>query len=739
LSAVPIPSRPSTARARGAAWPALAGLALLAHLAASAAAQAPPAGTGTLLVTVRAGDSVLAGAFVRSGRRGAVADSLGVARLDLPGGLTRVLVTHPGHRGWEFEITIVPDAPQRVDADLTPATGNPREAPAGVARAARAAADDPAAVAVAGAGAMGRAARLNPATLAPLAKELPGVRAVTLAGPLGAVRFRLRGVRGQYTDVRSDGLPLFGGTHSAFRLSQLGPMDLERVEVLPGAASALSGSSALGGVVDLVPRRADRDAAAVAVNQSSEKGGGAGFWGARRFSPRAGGTLSAEFHQQRLVDSDDDQWGEFPRAIRLAVRPRLFLSGPGGDELMVTAGALSEDRTGGFLLGADDRPAYREELRTRRFDAGLRARRATSHTGRVEIRAAAMTQSAAHRFDGLRQRDRRTTLFAEATWSDVVGRVALLAGAAWQRDAFSSRDVPGFDYGYSVPGVFGQVSLAVTPEVTATAAGRCDAHNVFGVFCTPRASLLLRPAPGVTARATLAGGYYAPPPVPDEAEVLGLRALVPVAVNFERGQSAAAEMEWSRDRLTVGGGVAVTRITRPVRLVPLPGDPAGRLRALNVPEPTRVAAADLWAAWHEDPVTLRAFYGFLHGTEGVPDGPGRRETDLTPRHRVGASLAWQGRASGTWVEAHAVYTGPQAVWDNPFRTRTPGYTVADLVVSQPAGRARLFASGENLLDVKQRDHEPILLPAPGPGGRRTATPWMPLQGRVIRLGAVVEW
>lgn len=699
-------------------------------------AQTP---TGTLLVTVRVDSVPLRGAFVRSGRTGGVSDATGVARLELAAGLTRVVVSHPGYQPWSFEITIVPEAQQRVAADLTPAPPNPHGLVAESARSDRSLEDEPTPVSVVTGQTLGHLAQIHPASLAALLEGLPGVRAQTLSGPLGATRYRIRGLRGQYADLRVDGLPLFGGALNSFRLPQLAPLDLERAEVLPGAASALYGSSALSGLVNLVSRRADRDTARLALNQSSEKGGGAVFWGARRFGPTSGATLMAEVQQQRLVDADDDQWAEFPRVIRVSARPRLFLDRPNGDALMVTLGAMSEDRTGGFLLSNTDPDPYREELRTRRFDGGLRATRRTSHTGRVDLRLSAMTQSTAHRFDDLRERDRRSTLFAEAAWTDRLGGAVVLAGAAWQRDAFSSTDVPGFDYTYSVPGVFGQVSLAAGRGLTALVAGRCDAHNVFGLFCTPRASLLVHPDAAVRARVTVAGGYYAPGLVPDDAEVFGLRALVPVAVNFERGQTTSLDLDWTHGRLSAVASVSFSRVTRPVRLIPLPGDTGRRLRAINVDEPTRVAAADLHLAYRADPIVVAVFYGYLHGTEGIPGGTGRRESDLTPRHRLGSSLMWQGAAIGPWFEVRASYTGPQFVWDNPYRTRTPGYGVVDAVASQPMGRARLYLSGQNLFDIKQRSYEPLLLPEPAAGGRRTTTPWMPLQGRVIRFGAVLEW
>jgi hypothetical protein len=55
------------------------------------------------------------------------------------------------------------------------------------------------------------------------------------------------------------------------------------------------------------------------------------------------------------------------------------------------------------------------------------------------------------------------------------------------------------------------------------------------------------------------------------------------------------------------------------------------------------------------------------------------------------------------------------------------------------GRARLYVSGENLFDVRLRNYEPVLLPVLAVGGRTTTTPWVTVQGRVISLGAVVEW
>ena len=62
-------------------------------------------------------------------------------------------------------------------------------------------------------------------------------------------------MRGRYTRVLFDGLPLAGQQVGGLGLLQIPPMDLGQVEVIKGVASALYGAGAMGGVINLVARR----------------------------------------------------------------------------------------------------------------------------------------------------------------------------------------------------------------------------------------------------------------------------------------------------------------------------------------------------------------------------------------------------------------------------------------------------------------------------------------------------
>src|SRR5436309_15022918 len=96
---------------------------------------------------------------------------------------------------------------------------------------------------------------MTPGDIAMLLNETSGLRVQVTSPSLGAANVRVQGLRGRYTQILADGLPLYGGQSGSIGLLQIPPLDLGQVEVLKGVASALYGSSALGGVINLVSRR----------------------------------------------------------------------------------------------------------------------------------------------------------------------------------------------------------------------------------------------------------------------------------------------------------------------------------------------------------------------------------------------------------------------------------------------------------------------------------------------------
>jgi outer membrane receptor for ferrienterochelin and colicins len=88
-----------------------------------------------------------------------------------------------------------------------------------------------------------------------LLNEIGGMRVQTTSPALGAASVRVQGMRGRYAAFLSDGLPLFGQQGAGLGLLQIPPMDLAQVEVIKSDASALYGSAAMVGVINLISRR----------------------------------------------------------------------------------------------------------------------------------------------------------------------------------------------------------------------------------------------------------------------------------------------------------------------------------------------------------------------------------------------------------------------------------------------------------------------------------------------------
>lgn len=91
---------------------------------------------------------------------------------------------------------------------------------------------------------------------AELLEERPGLQ---LARSFRGTELWLRGLDPEYTLVLLDGDRVPGSIGGAIDLSRYGVEGIERLEIVRGPSSALYGSEAIGGVVNIIPRESDRE------------------------------------------------------------------------------------------------------------------------------------------------------------------------------------------------------------------------------------------------------------------------------------------------------------------------------------------------------------------------------------------------------------------------------------------------------------------------------------------------
>lgn len=575
---------------------------------------------------------------------------------------------------------------------------------------------------------------MTPGDISMMLNETTGLRVQATSPGLGGANVRVQGLRGRYTQILVDGLPLHGAQTGGLGLLQIPPMDLGSVEIIKGVSSALYGGSALGGVINLVSRRPDDEPINdLLLNRTSLGGSDAVLFRGTELGERWGYTLLAGGHAQDRADRDDDGWSDVARYERAVVRPRLYWQSPRGHSAMFTLGGTLEHRVGGTEPGAlaPDGQSFREALRTERLDAGVTARWLVGPTI-VSARGTLASQRHAHRFGASLERDAHRTAFAELSATGAALNGVWVVGAALQGERYAADDVSGFDYSFTTPGLFAQHTVEVG-RLALSASGRVDEHSEYGTQFSPRISALVRLREGWSVRASLGEGYFAPTPFTEEVEVVGLSALDPLpALRAERGRSGSIDLAGELGEVELHASLFASQLSHAVATRESAGDPL-RLALVNLVGRTRTHGAELALRSHAEPFHWSVSYTWLNATEPDAISGLRRDVPLTPTHSIGGLIAYEAEDVGR-VGLELYRTGVQSLADDPFRTRSEPYVHLGILIERHVGAARVFINGENLLDYRQTRAASLVRPTQGPGGRWTTDVWGPLDGRVVNIG-----
>ncbi|MEX2584332.1 MAG: TonB-dependent receptor [Gemmatimonadota bacterium] len=693
---------------------------------------------GTVRVhVVAAVDSVaVEGATVRSGGTGSLTDAAGDARLELPAGEHSLSIGKLGFATVRVPVQVRAAAETTLLVRLEVEAEEVEGVVVTSTRTERRIEDEPLRVEVLVREEIEEKLMMTPGDIAMMLNETAGLRVQSTSPALGGANVRIHGLRGRYTQILSDGLPLYGGQSGSLSMLQIPPMDLAQVEVIKGAASALYGSTALGGVINLISRRPEEAERELLLNQSTLGGTDGVLWLSDELSERWGFTLLGGLHRQSRADVDEDGWIDLPGYRRAVIRPRLFWGDGTSSSVFLTVGGTFEEREGGTAEGRFT-PAgttHREALHTGRGDAGLLGRFLLGGDRLLTLRGSATAQAHAHRFGSASEDDLHANGFAETTYSGTSGPHSWLVGTALQQESYEAADVPVFDFSYTVLSLFGQDEYAPARWLTLAASGRVDRHSEYGTFLNPRLSALLRARGGWNARISVGSGYFAPTPFTEETEAVGLRRLLPMQdLEVESARTASLDIGRQWGELELNATAFGSLVEDPVHVV-REGD---LLRLVNADEPTRTWGGELLARWHAEPFHVTATYTRLRSTEPGSGGGGRREVPLTPRHAAGMVAMWESEGNGR-VGLELYYTGRQELEDNPYRSTSRAYFLSGLLVERRFGRVRAFVNAENLLDTRQTRYDPLVLPARSAEGRWTTDAWAPLEGRAINAGIRLE-
>ncbi|OQC36277.1 MAG: Colicin I receptor precursor [Bacteroidetes bacterium ADurb.Bin041] len=183
----------------------------------------------------------------------------------------------------------------------------------------------------------------------------PGVRTETNCQNCGFSQVRINGLEGPYSQILIDSRPIFSALAGVYGLEQIPSNMIERVEVMRGGGSALFGSNAIAGVINIITKEPTLNSVTVSNTSSLIYGKAPDFntsFNASLVSDdyKAGIMLFGSTRQRTPFDYDGDGFTEIPEINTKNIGFRAFYKTSNYSKLTLEYNNLGEYRRGGDSL-----------------------------------------------------------------------------------------------------------------------------------------------------------------------------------------------------------------------------------------------------------------------------------------------------------------------------------------------------------------------------------------------------
>ncbi|MBU6158694.1 MAG: TonB-dependent receptor [Bacteroidetes bacterium] len=210
---------------------------------------------------------------------------------------------------------------------------------------------------------------LQACNLAEGLKFQPGLRIETNCQTCNYTQLRMNGLQGGYSQILINGRPLFSPLMSLYSMEQIPANMIERIEVVRGGGSSLYGSSAIGGTVNVITRRTQKNGFEIQSfyqhtgNQSPDwiTGGNATVMNK---NGKAGTTLFFNTRNRAYYDANNDGFSELSQLKSKAAGLNSFYKISPHQKIEFNAGYINEYRSGGEMTGIPVEKRQQAEERT---------------------------------------------------------------------------------------------------------------------------------------------------------------------------------------------------------------------------------------------------------------------------------------------------------------------------------------------------------------------------------------
>jgi outer membrane receptor for ferrienterochelin and colicins len=540
----------------------------------------------------------------------------------------------------------------------------------------------------------------------------------------GRKTFSLRGLEGKHTLVLVDGRRVSPSDdvigHSDYQYGWLPTSAIERVEIVRGPMSALYGSEAIGGVVNIITRRAaNRWLGSATLHAGALTGGGGeqgsvALFGTGPVAPGLRLRLNAASSRvEPVADASDPRYSELEGRENTSLALGVEWQPAAGHTLSADAFANREERERDNVATVRTPPPPREvpyidyyDIERSQLAVGWRWEQGPWRSQLRAYRSELDVQS--RRTQGVAP-TRPQNLQDEIVDGHVArsfGEHRVTLGAEHRVETLTNAGLAGGQDDATHRAVFGQGEFRLAEGLDLTAGVHVDRHEFFGTEASPRLYLVWESGPWV-----LKGGYghaFKAPTLkqisPSYVGAEGPHTFLGNAnVKPETSDSVELGLSWAGAGTELSATVFDNRVRDLIvaRQIAVNG-PRRTYRYDNV-ERARLRGLELGASARLDAAWSTAVDATWLRTRDAATGQPLLDR---PRVTLAARLQWQGQAALAPLSAHlrVEHTGGQTTGGN---VALPAYTLVHAGLGWRASRQLTLRAGvDNLGDLRLAEQSP---------------------------------
>ena len=358
----------------------------------------------------------------------------------------------------------------------------------------------------------------------------PGLRVENTCGNCGVVQLRINGLDGQYSQILLDSNPIFSSLATVYGLEQLPVAMIERVEVIRGGGSALFGSNAIGGVVNIITKEPLRNSLSVAHTTNIMESGDTEFNTSLNGSfvsddHRAGIYLFGMVKDRDAYDRNGDGFTDITRMESETIGFRGYYKTTAQSKLTAEYHHIREHRRGGDNI---DEPPHMAEIAEQvghKIDGGSLRWNYFSPDSRhlfdIHTSAQAISRDSYYgtgKDPNAYGETKDLTLVAGLQYSYIFDKCLFMPAQFTAGFEYTYNDLDDHSIGFDryIKQTVQTAGLYIQNEwrsdkLNFVIGGRLDKHNMMNnVIFSPRANLRYSPIEDIGLRVSYSSGYRAP-------------------------------------------------------------------------------------------------------------------------------------------------------------------------------------------------------------------------------------